>query len=45
MNNMSNYASFAERLSDATQNSDSLSRIPKGNSSTDEPATIRDSAS
>jgi ribonucleoside-diphosphate reductase alpha chain len=30
------FASFAERLSDATQNSDSLSRIPKGNSSTDE---------
>ena len=30
------YASFAERPSDATQNSDSLSRIPKGNSSTNE---------
>ena len=29
-------ASFAERPSDATQNSDSLSRIPKGNSSTND---------
>ena len=33
---IANNASFAERPDDATQNSDSLSRIPKGNSSTNE---------